>query len=103
MNSTNPTPVTYSPFWPLQIFFVVLAAWMIYQLVGLSYQQSNVQSALAQLLPDAQSAQKVNQRFISFVQDLNTTSRQDPAAGQILNEFKIQVKPPSSSASGAAK
>ncbi len=58
-----------------------------------------------QMMPQAQAAQQVNDRFVSLVKDLSATSAQDPAAAQVLSEFKIQFKdaPSTATAPAAAK
>jgi len=87
----------------MQVLIVCLGIWAAYNLWASNDQRVTTNRAIQEFLPQGQAALVAKKRLFSLVQDLNETASTDPAAGQILTEFKIQLHPASGGNSSAPK
>lgn len=95
-------PRTYSAFWPLLIFFIGAAAWLVYQISETDNLRRLNNRAVAEILPEGEQALTAKKKLFALVQDLNQLSTKDPAAAQILREYQVEVKNPAGTASNPA-
>jgi hypothetical protein len=90
-------------FWPILILIVGSIAFNGYQIVAMQAQLDSITQAVVQMDSKVKQAAYEKNKLYKLASDILQLSATDPAAKQIVTDFKIQQNSPSSATAPAAR